>query len=508
MGPFGKVSKTFSMDVSRHLLVGGAVFVLGLEFVQLFFGEGWDFLVHVTLSLSLVTLFSLCRFSEWPLLFLVTILCLELASWMTVGSLISFQVIDALDLEYILSKKVFVYMGLAGILIWIVMGVSFHICRKSSEVIGLPVPFVFVVLLGSIDLIFVTWRGVRDGLYPLRCDDPLSGTTESALARSFEPARCNDSQPRSLILIQLEEIERESIGWYNHVWPEVTPFLSEVVRTSLNFANLEPQRFANWTASSILISQCGWPQILRDVTTFGKEHSSISRTRTLTCIDDYMNHFGFRKYAFISGTAGVMGIKAFFKDRGFTVRDVVEMKPVAGSWKDYDLFHYLGETFLSELLSDDRPFFLRIVTEDTHVPYHVDKRCVTKGLSPNRSYPRLFQSINCLDRNLEWFFDKLERLNITNRAEVVIYGDHIDRSSPRFYRDRKNIVIFPFIKQRAGLTKQKTSIYDLPATFMDLLKIECLPGFPFGSSLFSIEEGRVPEQRDLEKMYSMLRTDD
>jgi len=88
-----------------------------------------------------------------------------------------------------------------------------------------------------------------------------------------------------------------------------------------------------------------------------------------------------------------MGIKQFFKDRGYVTKDESD----TGISRDWDLFDLCGNVVLQQLVNHSTSFVLHTLTEDTHPMCFTDPRCGPGALQSGKDYPPFIRSFNCLD---------------------------------------------------------------------------------------------------------------
>lgn len=423
----------------------------------------------------------------------------ETGSWVFVRSGVTLQVVTALsDLDYALSKPGFI----VGFVVACAVGVLYYVIVRCLSHANWRYEFTNrgkVAILLWMTLFYLVLQGQWHLLYPFKGQTYMTTERQRAIYRMFSPThsvKSNGKKLKSLIIIQLESFEQYRIGFYDTRWYQSTPFLNRIVNNSLTFENLTGEQvFAGWTAAGIMVTQCAMPQVVPELSWKVRSRERLSKWKKLICFPTFLQDLGYRLFI-LGGNIGLMGIRDFFLGRNFTFLDNKR-----GARHDRDAFDVV-EQALPTLVNSSMPFYLRIVTEDTHWPAYTDPRCSLRGLIPNKSYSRGVKGMNCLDENLERFLRRIERLVRENDIEVVMHGDHLDyrRSG---YPDRKQIVIFPF-RQGGRITKNAGSLYDVPATVMDLLDLSYEPKFAFGASLFGKEIGPIPSGRDFGFIWDAL----
>jgi phosphoglycerol transferase MdoB-like AlkP superfamily enzyme len=279
------------------------------------------------------------------------------------------------------------------------------------------------------------------------------------------------------------------------------PFMSGLARTATIADNLTSQPYTTWTAAGSFLTRCGFPQIIRDPMYWeNRKYAHITQMDRLPCYSDFLKLAGYDLYSYHVGSTQIMGIKAFFKSRGYQTFDVSDHSMS----QDWDLVDFvLGK--LPEIMKrsreTERPFVLDLITENMHPPYGIDQRC---EIGFTQEFPRELKSASCFDQVFERFVKGLGELNISGQnAEMVVHSDHICWGEhPGIYDERKLVVLFPFRKKQR-ISKPGT-YYDIPPTVLDILNISYTPEFAFGKSLFDEEVGQYPNVMDFGFIHSLL----
>jgi hypothetical protein len=136
---------------------------------------------------------------------------------------------------------------------------------------------------------------------------------------------------------------------------------------------------------------------------------------------------------------------------------------------------------------------LNIANADWHtiLRYFVDTQCRRRQRT---GAPLIIRSFDCVDQTFSTFFRTFERLALSRTTELVIYGDHMfmehnyrqlplhhPRSPRRAFQDGKRPIV-----------TKNVALYDFASRIMNLLRVDCVPKFPFGADLFSEAIGLPP----------------
>jgi hypothetical protein len=163
-----------------------------------------------------------------------------------------------------------------------------------------------------------------------------------------------------------------------------------------------------------------------------------------------------------------------------------------------------GVDRLLELLDPDRPFFLQLMTEDTHAPYYLPGDPPDGLLEHERA--RYLRCLTASDGVWQELWDRLAAAGLLANTLVVITGDHGQAFGEMGYRYHSNAVIkeeieVPFLLHHPRLGPGEvafSSHLDVLPTVLDLLGIdhgvEC-----YGEPIF------CPDRKPALLLYSELR---
>jgi hypothetical protein len=483
--------------------------ILLSELVQLFKGETLDLLaIHLSTIAALIVLGELYSFCFLASLASIFWEIFESAAWLSLGSNLKFQIFSSIDLNYVLGSHLtwilYAVLGLIGLLVFLVAPRLFF---QRTYLIPLPAGFTYFLIYGSSLPVLLFFETTRKSLYPfndvffLRSELP---EIHKRITRSLSDPRILLSEPplkKNLIVIQLESLEKYALGEYSPYYPGSMPYLSSLARNTTIADNLDSQPYTTWTASGTLLTRCGFPQIIRDPMYWeNRKHAHLTQLDRIPCYPDFLRLAGYDLYCYLTGSMQIMGVKAFFKARGYKT---VDMSDHSFS-EDWDVYHLILKELpdiIKQSKETGRPFVVDFITENTHPPYNVDPRC---DIPFAANFPQELKAAACLDQTVHNFMDGLKELNITaENSEILMHADHICYGDhPHIYDERKLFMMLPFRKQQR-ITKNGT-YYDIPPTVMEILNFSYSPEFAFGKSLFSEEVGPFPNVDDFGFIHSLL----
>jgi phosphoglycerol transferase MdoB-like AlkP superfamily enzyme len=345
-------------------------------------------------------------------------------------------------------------------------------------------------------------------MWSSRMHNPHVGEAVKMSFHQNASARARVCPPRNVILIQVESMELSYIGKYNKRYPKSMPFLSSIADSQAHFTGFASQPYTAWTAAGLLVTQCGFPQVMPNVNYHIRAGQRLTLFARLPCVPDFLKRLGYHLMTYSTGSLGFMGVSSFLREHGYSIRD----KWVHHANTDDALFNLLANSVLPSLRDRAQwPFCLLIMNEDTHVPFRLGKQC--RDYLAQEDYPWVYRSFTCLDQHLERFMDAFHKLDFAKSTEVFIYADHLSMGNvaPVLGAERNLTLFVPLRPQDAkwqrGFRKPILTYYDLPPTILSLLGVEYDPPFPFGADVFGPHVGRYPSEEDLKLIYGIVTGD-
>ena len=184
-----------------------------------------------------------------------------------------------------------------------------------------------------------------------------------------------------------------------------------------------------WTLGGLLASQCGLPLMPTGWRGRNNFDETLAPLRGATCLGDVLRKAGYET-AFVGGADPTFAGKQYFlHEHGFEQvygRDDVRQQMNGYQWPEgwWGVEDHTLLTFATQVLDDlersRKPFFLSLLTLDTHGP---------DGL-PSRHCPapsntrRMDDIFDCSLNAVEAFLAVLERHGLDDDTVVVVMGDH------------------------------------------------------------------------------------
>ena len=345
----------------------------------------------------------------------------------------------------------------------------------------------------------------------------------------------SENNIKNLILLQLESFPYEFIN------QRITPNLYNLSQKYEFIESIKSEPYTTWSTSSIVVTQCGIPQILPDIDDSNRLKVHMYYMNYISCISDILNTVGYKRVYSIKGSEKVMGYNLWRKYKKY--QNILQAKG------DLEIANFFAENFLPKMDKDVREngdyaichnksnfknhsidymsefhlesdkktstfpsrYLIYILFEDTHIPYKKQSWCKlnSKGLAKNE------QCFNCDDIAVNIFVNKYLELKMYEHTVLAIYPDHIPYGHGLEKNNDHLFVLFPGIKKNNSIFKDKDSFsyYDFAPTILDMIGINnYLPEFPFGKSIYSNKSSnylkhRKPDSHDLELIYAYLNND-
>lgn len=494
---------------------------------------------------------------SFPKLFhflMIAYLFLETGSYLFANHDIDFQVLSSMSISYMLQQHTdfFIYFILLFILVILLISIRTNYFSIEFEayrififmfLLYLEILIFFVALLIALkslypfsDIKFINHyflslyasfpavsklRDNYDDLFqkgPIRNNDAtlFNSNNERTLKKgidtnfNFKDYLNNTYHPkRNLIIIQMESLEKQSVGLFNNLHPTMMPFLSNFTQQGTFIDHAVTQPFSLWTSGAIFASYCGLPHVISDQVWDVMSGTSISKWPQLPCLSKHFQNVGYNLYFSAGGRMQMMGILDFFKQAGFQVEDASTTK----FDHDYDFYNYMIQKLFKVknienpkfdfLLKDfqlKEPFLYILNNEDTHPFFYVDQRC-----HPDPHWPKIEKCLNCLDQMLKSFFNAFEKSELFDHTDVFLFGDHPSVGKlGHFYQDPRDLLMFfPYLPKRT--IHKQVSLYDIAPTLLDMMGIEYFPPFPFGANMLNEQSvGTFPKNDEFNYIYNKI----
>jgi phosphoglycerol transferase len=234
-------------------------------------------------------------------------------------------------------------------------------------------------------------------------------------------ARAVAQQPRHLVLIYVESLQNKFVAADRPLakWREQHT-------SARRFITLPGTQ---WTLGGMLASQCGLPLMPAGWAGRNNFDESQAPLRGATCLGDVLRAAGYET-AFVGGADPAFAGKQYFlHEHGFNHvygRDDISAQMGGYQWppgwwgaEDHTTLAFASHV-LDDLERSHKPFFLNLLTLDTHGPSGFPSRHCAP---PGNEQPML-SIFDCSLRAVEGFLDELQRRGRLEDTVVVVMGDH------------------------------------------------------------------------------------
>lgn len=320
----------------------------------------------------------------------------------------------------------------------------------------------------------------------------ISYFNESELRGVFSPvhkvtgiSKENDSllyKGYNVVLIIIESLGREYIGFYNNRQPSLTPFLDSLFSRGMVFDGFANGKRSIEALPSIL---AGIPSLMpADYPSSPYINNRLQGMGTLLKNEGYVTAF------FHGGNNGTMGFDLFSAISGFDQyfgrNEFASDEFFDGNWGIYD------EPFLlyavQEINKMSQPFAAGIFTLSSHHPYKLPPQFQGKFTHAQNDMEATFCYV---DYALKTFFKEAAQQHWFEKTIFVITADHTPentylKTSPDFEAVYAVPVVFYIPGKKTSYTRENAQHTDILPTVMGLIGTE-QPVFSFGRNLFDSE---------------------
>jgi phosphoglycerol transferase MdoB-like AlkP superfamily enzyme len=291
-----------------------------------------------------------------------------------------------------------------------------------------------------------------------------------------------ETKGRNLVLIILEGVGQEMIGYYNTEYKKsLTPFLDSLLNESLTFDGMANGRRSIESLPSLMT---GVPSLM--VTDYP---SSKYASNSIDGLGSILKRHGYKTAFYHGGNNGTMNFYSTSKSNGFDDyygrTEYNNDSDYDGAWGIYDIpfLQYSAE----KMNEYKEPFAATLFLLSSHVPYSLPSDyIVPEYLSSNTAFEK---TVRYSDDALSLFFKKISQYEWFDNTIFVIVSDH--GNSEHHYNKYKNVkgaykipIAFyaPNIieKRRVEEIAQQT---DINLSILSLLEID-EDVFSFGRNLF------------------------
>ncbi len=291
-----------------------------------------------------------------------------------------------------------------------------------------------------------------------------------------------ETKGRNLVLIILEGVGQEMIGYYNTEYKKsLTPFLDSLLNESLTFDGMANGRRSIESLPSLMT---GVPSLMAT-----DYPSSKYASNSIDGLGSILKRHGYKTAFYHGGNNGTMNFYSTSKSNGFDDyygrTEYNNDSDYDGAWGIYDIpfLQYSAE----KMNEYKEPFAATLFLLSSHVPYSLPSDyIVPEYLSSNTAFEK---TVRYSDDALSLFFKKISQYEWFDNTIFVIVSDH--GNSEHHYNKYKNVkgaykipIAFyaPNIieKRRVEEMAQQT---DINLSILSLLEID-EDVFSFGRNLF------------------------
>ena len=255
-----------------------------------------------------------------------------------------------------------------------------------------------------------------------------------------DPKQVNISFPqkRNLVLVFLESMETSyATGFKENLIPNLTRLLNE----NLSFKDTEnigggyPLFGTTWTIAGVVSQMCGLP--LRMPIHQNRFTQYPIFLPGATCLPTILKDNGYNLSFLLGSRADFAGSDTFFKNHSnLKIKDLMYYRDIGKVSDDYKVFWGIEDAKLfefakeelTELAKSDKPFFMGMMTIDTHLSdgYFDEKVCPKK-------YDENFKNvISCSDNVVSAFISWIKEQPFYENTSVVLISDHLTMNTKIF----------------------------------------------------------------------------
>ncbi|MEP4486042.1 MAG: sulfatase-like hydrolase/transferase [Halioglobus sp.] len=297
---------------------------------------------------------------------------------------------------------------------------------------------------------------------------------------------------KNLILIYAESLEQlyfETEVFGANLLPELSTLAEEAQR----FTNMQQRYGTNWTLAGMVASQCGFPlsgMLVAGNDTMASVENPFPNER---CLADILNENGYRNVFFGGADLAFSGKGNFLKTHGYDAAyGLTELLPEVGdktythNWGLYDdtLFD-LALAELRQLESAQEPYFLTLLTVDTHGPAGF----IARSCEKEKSLSKMLQSVRCADALISKFVRQIMATVDMSKTVIVLFSDHLAMRNQvwdelRGNQDDRRLTFMLWSDGAPVVSDIETSHFDIAPTLLESVGLPGTLKLGMGQSLF------------------------
>jgi phosphoglycerol transferase len=248
------------------------------------------------------------------------------------------------------------------------------------------------------------------------------------------PIERTTSTPKNVVLIYLEGVEQT----FSQEGPlnALTPQLQAIEQHAITFTNISQISEASYTIAGFVASQCGIPlmAVTHGNTLEGYQDSYLSGA---TCLGDILKRHGYTTLYMGGADTVFAGKGTFLRTHGFdTVYGFDELikeysldESASQGWGIYDdiVFDLFRKKY-DEFADQKQPFFLSLLTLDTHPPHgYISQTCKDAGIAIHDI--NMKNAVACTDYLVGTLVEHIMQSDAFEHTTIVIVSDHLAMNS-------------------------------------------------------------------------------
>ena len=348
--------------------------------------------------------------------------------------------IEGIDVNKIKMKFISIVVVLLSPLIFFILRGGFReIPINQSDAFHCKEKVYNLAALNSTWNFFSTWLFNKDFLASEFFFKVPSAVADSLVSLEFEPG-CdfpirlfNRTTNPNIILITMEGINAQLLKTYNRSHSEM-PFLDSIIDSSYTFSKCFSVGFRTEQGlAAILSGSLSTPYVnLTD---------NINNLPYMPSLLEPMQMRGYNTQFLFGGNIEFANMKAYLGQMGFEkIMDILDFQKHERTQSLGVEDKYLFEKAYNQILENKKPYFMQIMTQSTHEPYDLDGN---KGIiDEEEKYKR---SAKYLDKCINEFIDKLDRVHKLENTVVIITSDHAHKYPNDYKLDTPLRFHIPFI---------------------------------------------------------------
>lgn len=314
---------------------------------------------------------------------------------------------------------------------------------------------------------------------------------------------------KNLIMVSVESTQ--SFVMNNEVnGQEITPFLNDFAKESLNFTNFYHQTGQGKTSDAEFLTENSLYPLSRGAVFFthsGNEYNSMAEKLEENGYFSNAMHANNKSFWNRDIMYDAIGYERFYDVNDY---DVNEDNSVNWGMKDEPFF----EQSVDLMKDMQQPFYSKMITLTNHHPFYYDEedKMIDEFNSSSGTLNRYFVTVRYTDEALKTFVEDLKEAGLYENSVIVLYGDHYGISENHNEAmaqylgkeitpyESAELQKVPFMVHIPGVDGQEISTVggqvDVRPTLLHLLGIDTKGDLQFGQDLLSEDHENFAAFRD------------